>query len=139
MWNTLSAAIITMIQSSSEIQTTAIFDYAKSKMEDYPTITVTPSENQEPLFADTDRRQRTYNFAIRVYQERMEQGEESSERIMRTLVDDLIAIFDADIYLGATLQGRGYARPIPSTWQYVQGEQVNTRMAEIILSCVVIQ
>lgn len=139
MWNTLSAAIVNMIKTSNEIETTAVFDYAKSKMTDYPTITVTPSDNQEPLFADNVRRQRTYNFAIRVYQERAEQGEEASERIMRTLVDDLIAIFDADIYLQTTLEGRGFARPIPSTWQYVQGEQVNTRMAEIILSCVVIQ
>lgn len=139
MWNTLSAAIIAKIQGSSEIETTAVFDYAKSKMTDYPTITVTPADNQEPLFADTTRRQRTYNFAIRVYQERQEQGEEASERIMRTIVDDLITIFDADIYLNTALEGRGFARPIPSTWQYVQGEQVNTRMAEIILSCVVIQ
>lgn len=139
MWNTLSAAIVNMIKTSNEIETTAVFDYAKSKMTDYPTITVTPSDNQEPYFADSVRRGRTYNFAIRVYQERSEQGEEASERIMRTIVDDLISIFDADIYLQTSLEGRGFAKPIPSTWQYVQGEQVNTRMAEIILSCVVIQ
>lgn len=139
MWNTLSAAIIEKIQGSAEIETTAIFDYGKSKMTEYPTITVTPADNQEPYFADTTRRGRTYNFAIRVYQERPEQGEEASERIMRTIVDDLIAIFDADIYLGTALAGRGFAKPIPSSWAYVQGEQPNTRMAEIILSCVVIQ
>lgn len=139
MWNTLSAAIVNMIKTSGEVDSAAVFDYAKSKMDHYPTITVTPSDNQDPIFADTNRRQRTYNFAIRIYQERMEQGEEASERIMRTIVDDLITIFDADLYLNATLQGRGFAKPIPSIWQYVQGEQVNTRMAEIIISCVVIQ
>jgi len=139
MWNELSAAIIAKIKTSTEVEDAAVLDYAKSKMDKYPTITVTPADNQEAFFADTMRNQRTYNFAIRVYQERLEQGEAESERIMRTLVDDLISIFDGDVYLNDTLAGRGFARPIPSVWQFVQGEQVNTRMAEIILSCVVIQ
>lgn len=139
MWNELSAAIVAMVKTSAEVDSTAVYDYGKSQNLKYPTITVTPSDNQDPIFADTSRRQRTYNFAIRVYQERMEQGEEASERIMRTIVDDLIRIFDADLYLNTTLQGRGFAKPIPSIWQYVQAEQVNTRMAEIIISCVVIQ
>ena len=116
MWNELSAAIVAVIQTSSEIDSDQVFDYAKSKMEHYPCVTVTPLENVETYFADTQRDGRTYNFAIRVYQERMEQGEEASERIMRTIVDDLISKFDADIYLGATLQGRGFCRPIPSRW-----------------------
>ena len=139
MWNELSAAIKTVVQTSSEVDSTQVFDYAKSKMEHYPCITITPLENTENFFADTSRNQRSYNFAIRIYQERMEQGEEDSERIMRTIVDDLISKFDADIYLGATLQGRGFCRPIPNRWSFVQGEQVNTRMAEIIIACVVIQ
>jgi hypothetical protein len=139
MWNDLSAAIVAMIKTSNEVKSSFVYDYAKSQMEGYPTITVTPYENQETFFADTQRNQRSYNFAIRVYQERLDQDEEQSERIMRTLVDDLISIFDADIYLNTTLQGRGFARPIPSVWQFIQGENSNTRMAEIILSCVVIQ
>ncbi len=139
MWNELSAAIVAKVQTSAEVDSAAVYDYGKSKMTHYPSITVTPSDNQDPIFADTSRNQRTYNFAIRVYQERMEQGEGESERIMRTIVDDLITIFDADLYLNDVLRGRGFAKPIPSIWQYVQGEQVNTRMAEIIIGCVVIQ
>ncbi len=139
MWNELSAAIVAKIQTSSEVDSARVYDYAKSKMDGYPTITVTPLDNAETYFADTSRDGRTYNFAIRIYQERMEQGEAESERIMRTIVDDLISKFDNDIYLGATLQGRGFCRPIPSVWSFVQGEQVNTRLAEIILACVVIQ
>lgn len=139
MWNELSAAIVAKVKTSAEVDNAAVFDYGKSKMDHYPTITVTPSENQDAIFADTSRNQRTYNFAIRIYQERMEQGEEASERIMRTIVDDLISIFDADLYLNTVLQGRGFAKPIPSSWAYVQGEQPNTRMAEIIIGCVVIQ
>jgi len=139
MWETLSAAIVAKVKTSSEVDASHVFDYAKTQMDQYPCITVTPSDNADPFFADTVRNSRTYNFAIRVYQERMEQGEQESERIMRILVDSLITIFDGDPYLGTTLQGRGFAKPIPSVWRFVQGEQVNTRMAEIILSCVVIQ
>lgn len=139
MWNTLSAAIVAIIKTSGKVDSAAVIDYAKSKMDHYPTISVTPADNQDAIFADTQRNQRTYNFAIRIYQERMEQGEEAAERIMRTIVDDLITLFDANLYLNTTLQGRGFAKPIPSTWQYVQGELPNTRMAEIIISCVVIQ
>ena len=138
MWNELSDAIVDKIKTSNEVNDAAVFDYAKSKMEKYPTITVTASDNQEPQFADTVRNSRTYNFDIRCYQERADQGEANSERIMRTLVDSLIAIFDADVYLNETLAGRGFARPIPSTWGY-GGEQNNTRIASIMISCVVIQ
>lgn len=139
MWNELSAAIVAKVKTSSEVANAAVLDYAKSKMDHYPTITVTPFDNNEAFFADTSRNQRTYNFAIRVYQERADQGEEESERIMRTIVDDLISIFDADVYLNDTLAGRGYQKPIPSRWSFVQAELTNTRMAEIIISCVVIQ
>lgn len=139
MWNDISAAIVAMIKTSDNVKSAAVYDYAKSGMEHYPTITVTPYENIDPSFADTVRNRREYVFAIRVYQERLEQGEEDSERIMRTLVDDLISIFDADVYLNTTLQGRGFAYPIPSRWTFVQGEQVETRMAEILIRCVVIQ
>lgn len=139
MWDELSSAIVTIIRTSANIDSAAVFDYAKSKMENYPCITVTPYENAEPQFADTSRNRRTYNFAIRVYQERQDQNESDSERIMRTLVDELISLFDANVYLDDHLNGRGFARPIPSVWKFVQGEQANTRMAEIIISCVVIQ
>lgn len=139
MWNTLSAAIKAKIVTSLEIDSAAVFDYAKSKMVKYPSITITPAENQNTSFADTTRRRRSYTFAIRVYQERTEQSESDSERILRTLTDDLIAIFDADLYLNNALQGRGFAHPIPSRWSFVTGEQVNMRMAEILIECVVIQ
>ena len=69
MWNTLSAAIVAMIKTSAEVDSTAVFDYAKSKMTKYPTITVTVAGNQESYFADTSRVGRTYNFNIDIFQE----------------------------------------------------------------------
>ena len=120
MWNTLSAAIVAMIKTSSNVNNSYVYDYALSSFDGFPAITVTPLEDPDPSFADTSRNQRNYSFAIRVYQERLEQGESDSERLMRTLIDDLIAIFDADIYLNTTLQGIGYAKPIPSRWSFIQ-------------------
>lgn len=139
MWQTLSDAIVAKVQTSAFVADEHVYDYAKSGMDGYPTVTVTPFENPDAIFADTDRNRRTYNFAVRCYQERTESSEEESERLMRQLVDDLIQRFDADIYLNTALQGRGFAMPIPSRWSFVQGEQVKTRLAEIIVSCVVIQ
>lgn len=145
MWDTLSSAIKTVILGADLIDSNRVFEYAKTQMDNYPCITITPSDVADPNFADTARNQRTYVFSIRVFQERLEiKGatagqlpEEAAERIMRQLVDNLISLFDADAYLGNTLAGRGFCRPIPSRWGYV-GEQVNTRSAEILLECVVI-
>ena len=125
MWNTLSAAIKAKVQTSTNVDSAAVFDYAKTNMQKYPVVTITPAENQNTSFADTTRRRRSYTFAVRVYQERTERDEESSERILRTLVDDLITIFDADIYLDNALAGRavdlpndaGHGRPISKEQQ----------------------
>lgn len=138
MWNALSAAIVAMIKTSSEVDSTAVYDHAKSKLTKYPTITVTAAGNQESYFADTSRVGRTYNFNVDVYQERFEQGEDNAERILRTIIDDLISIFDADVYLQTALEGRGFAKPFNGDWGYT-GEQLNTRSARIVIACQVIQ
>lgn len=137
MWNDLSAAIVAKVKTSSEIKNSAVLDHAET-ITQYPTIHVTAAANQESYFADTDRVGRTYNFNIDIYQERGDQGKDNAERILRTIVDDLITIFDADIYLSDTLRGRGYAKPFNGEWGYT-GEQLNTRSARIVIACVVIQ
>lgn len=150
MWEELSTAIVAIIQGSgiADIKTTNVFGYPKSRFDGYPAITVYPAQNVDTSFADTQRNRRTYVFSIRVYQERAERGEEAAERIMRGLVDSLVTLFDANPYLNAsiidddstgTLEGRGFCRPIPSSWAFIQGEQTDTRVAEILLECVVIQ
>lgn len=138
MWNELSAAIVNIIKTSSEVDPTQVYDYAKPNMSHYPTITVTGGGNTEAAFADTNRNTRTYNFNIDVYQERFEFGEDKAEEVVRNVVDDLIRLFDANVHLNDTLLGRGYAKPINGDWGYT-GEQLNTRSARIIISCEVIQ
>lgn len=137
MWNDLSDAIVAKIKTSSEVKNSAVLDHAET-ITQYPTIHVTAAENQEAQFSDTERVQRAYNFNIDIYQERDDQGKTNAERILRTIVDDLITIFDADLYLNDVLRGRGFARPINGAWGYT-GEQLNTRSARIVIACVVIQ
>lgn len=140
MWDELSAAIINVIAGSSKVDSSvAVFDYAKTNLSAYPCITVTPSDNTAQ-FGDTNRNQRSYIFSLRIYQERTKTGEKLSEQIMRQLADSLITLFDANPYLdNQRLSGRGFCRPIPSVWKYAQAEQIDVRVAEILLEAVVIQ
>lgn len=138
MWETLSAAIVTMVKTSSFVDSALVFDYGKSDIGGFPAVTVTPSD-AKATFGDNVRIQREYTFSIKCYQERLNQGEDKSEQIMRQMVDDLIRIFDADTYLLTTLDGRGFAYPIPSAWSFVQGENINLRVAEVLITAVVVQ
>ena len=138
MWQTLSAAIVAKVATSSYIESSLIFDYAKTNLDGFPAVTVVPSTG-DGVFADTVRNRRSYIFSIKVYQEQLEQGREDSERIMRTIVDDLIDKFDADSYLDNALQGRGYAKPIPGNWDFILGENTVQRVAEILIDCQVIE
>lgn len=138
MWNTLSNAIVNKIKESSEVDSTAVFDYAKSQITEYPAITVTASDNANPSFADTVRNRRSYVFSVKIYQEMTEKSEQDAERILRTLVDDVIDLFDTDRYINDALAGRGFAFPIPSVWRFIQSEQATARMAEVLIECVVI-
>lgn len=139
MWQELSTGIKAIVVQCTKIDSAYVYEYAKNNINGYPAVTITPSDGDGD-FADTRRNKRTYTFSVRVHQERTKAGDEKSERIMREIVDDLIELFDANYYLdGARLQGRGFARPIPSTWAFVQTEQSDVRVAEILIACSVIQ
>lgn len=144
MWDELSGGVINLLNTLSTVDhNVAIFDYAMTNIPAYPAITVTPSDNTAQ-YADTRRNERSYIFSIKCYQERVKAGEQLSELIVRQLVDSAITLFDANPLLDQVngfgrLNGRGYCRPIPSVWKYIQSEQVDVRMAEILLECVVIQ
>ena len=138
MWNDLSDAIVANIKDCSKFNDENVFDYAVSNASAYPYATVTIAANQDSYFADTSRVGRTYNFAVDIFQERVEQGSDNSERIMRTILDELITIFDADVYLNTVLQGRGYAKPFNGDAAYT-GELLNTRSVRLIIACQVIQ
>lgn len=138
MWNELSAAIAAKVATSVNIDAGNIFEYPKTNLDGYPAVTVTPKDGAGE-FGDTARNRRTYIFSVKVYQEQLEQGRVDTERILRTIIDELITIFDADSYLNSHLAGRGFAKPMPSSWDYIFGENSATRVAEILIECVVMQ
>lgn len=139
MWQELSDGIKAVILNSNLVEADYVFDDPASNISGYPAITISAADG-DGEFADTARNRRTYIFNVKCYQERIEQGSAGAESIMRALVDDLIELFDANTYLdNDRLQGRGWVRPIPSQWAFIQGEQVDTRVANILIACVVIQ
>lgn len=139
MWDSLSEHIGNVLRQSTLASGSAIFDYAKSSFTEYPAITYCPADG-DGEFADTTRNKRNYIFSIKCYQERTEMTEQTSEQTLRNLIDELITLFDSQTYLdGDFLHGRGWVKPIPSTWAFIQGEQINMRVAEILIGCVVIQ
>lgn len=116
MWNTLIAAVKTKVLESNEVNNAYVYEYRRSTFDGFPAVTISPAGIGNNVFADTERNRRTYVVSIRVYQERPEQSDPEAERIVRTIADDLITLFDADIYLGAALQGRGFVKPIPGNY-----------------------
>jgi hypothetical protein len=144
MWESLSAGIMNLLGTLTTVDTgIAIYDYGKTNIPAYPAITVTP-HGGPAVFGDIRRNQRSYIFSIKAYQERLAMGEQQAEATMRALIDSMITLFDANVYLDdlngyGRLQGMGYCKPIPSDWKYQLGEQIDVRVAEILLECVVIQ
>lgn len=145
MWDDLSNGIVATLQDGIDrdvvagVKSASIYDYEPGLTTAYPAISVVPSDSPAK-FADTQRNQRTYTFSIKCLQERKEFGAQKAERVQRQLVDELLTLFDSSRYLyGDQLQGRGYVEAAPSRWAYIQTEQVDVRMAEILLACVVIQ
>jgi len=128
-WTQLSTLIVAKCQTSGLVQSTSVFDYEKATFDNYPAITVTPSDNTAD-FADTSRNYIYYTFSIKCYMERLETTAEVAESTLRALVDDLIQKFNADPTLGGQLVS-GYSKPIPSVWGYRQGDEPLDRVAEI--------
>lgn len=139
MWNDLIDAAKDIVDTSTYLH--EVFDYRRSTFDKYPACTISPADTIDPLFADTQRNQRTYVIEITVYQERKEQGDSNAERILRTIADDLITKFDANPYLNDTIRGRGFAKPIPGAFLAPpdNGEYPDTIALKIFLECVVIQ
>jgi hypothetical protein len=135
-YNNLVAQIKALVLTSSLVDPSHVYDYAATNVSGYPAIRIYPA-NGIGSFADTARNRRTYYITIQVLQERGEQGEDESERIMRLLVDDLIAIFDARANI--TLNNAcNFARPIPAQWGFEGEEQPDVRVANILIECIAI-
>lgn len=145
MWDNLSSSIVATITNGisggtvTGVAAADVLDYEKNILDNYPSITVVAADSPAD-FADTARNSRQYTFSIKCLQERKEFGAQKAERVLRQLTDELLTLFDTSRYLlGNNLQGRGFVHAAPSRWAYIQSDQIDVRLAEILLVCEVIQ
>ena len=133
-FNNLVAQIKTIVQTSTNVRAANVYDYAATNISGYPAIRIFPAD-VTGSFSDVARNRRSYFIMVQVLQERGEQGEQGSEEIMRTLVDELIGIFDAraNLTLNNACQ---FARPIPLKWGFDNPEQPDVRVANILIECI---
>lgn len=130
----ISAAVATKMRSVSGLH--AVYEYEIDKPEDgkYPFATITPQAFSGE-FGDTIRNIRTYELAVRIYQERTEAGigNEKAERLIREMTDEVLTAFDMDTTLSGIAK---FVRPVRGNLQYIGRETGDTRVAEFILECV---
>jgi hypothetical protein len=133
-FNNLVAQIKTLVQTGVNIDPNYVYDYAATNISGYPAVRIYPAE-VNGSFSDVARNRRSYYIVIQVLQERQEQNQAESERIMRVLVDELIAIFDDrnNITLNNACK---FARPIPMKWSFEGEEQPDVRVANILIECI---
>lgn len=128
---TVSSLILAKLQTVSGLN--AVYEYqpAKSDNGKYPYASVTPVTFAGE-FADTIRNKRTYEFAVRVFQERNKAtfGNEKAERIMRELIDAILTAFDNDTTLNGAVK---WITPVRGDLSYEVSEVGDTRICEIIL------
>lgn len=140
-FTTVSNELVSILEGISALQ--EVHNYEKSAFRGYPAVTVVPSENESD-FEATQERQRVLAFRLRFYvevisdrQEVTGEGLKEADRIMRTVLDDVIDEFDKPA--NARLSGNAdtaakkvlYVEPVPSSWEYDSDRKM--RMAEILL------
>lgn len=130
------AAIVSILQTNI---TTAnvVYNYIEPNPSGYPAIMVEYYDGQGE-FADTGRNRRSRVYRITCMQERVKVGPKEAERILASLVDQIIGIFDdrTNLRLSNTCD---FAYPIPSKWGYIQAPDIDVRTAEILLEAITLE
>lgn len=108
-----------------------VYNYVETNPGGYPSISIEAFDGNGQ-FLDTSRNRRARMFRIICMQERVIVGASEAERIMRSLVDQIISTFDSRTNLNLN-NSCDFAIPIPSKWGYVQAPDIDVRSAEIII------
>lgn len=121
------------LTSLSKIQ--SFYNYEASNIEGSPALTLTPSAN-ESEYSSTSENRRVYGFVLRLYVDRPSgnSNEQTAEKAMRDLVDDVLNRLDYNHQLNNIPATTGYTflfmEAAPSRWGYSGREQIQ-RVAEI--------
>lgn len=124
------AAIVAILRANIT-KAKEVNDYAKRNPAGYPAINV-ESYDGSGVFADTGRNRRKRIYRIVCMQERIKVNASEAERIITSLVDQIITVFDdrANLNLNNTAD---FAYPIPGKFGYIQAPDIDVRTAEILI------
>lgn len=103
------------------------YDHEPKELLQYPAATLTALSHAD-AFADLAANNREFVFTIRVYY-RTEDAS-SAERVVRSIVDDIIAAIESDVTLRGTCD---YAKPTGGTWAFGERE-VPVRYCQITIA-----
>ena len=126
--STLSGAIVTKLQTVSELNGVYNYEVAQPTNGQYPFATVS-IRNGTGVFGSNQRNIRKYTFTINVYQERTKaaMGSENAETVIRTLIDSILTAFDNDIRLGGACL---WVEPLSYDANYIDREIGDTRIVQ---------
>lgn len=101
----LLVTLITGIESGGNSIFGSISDVATGDFAKYPAVVIRPT-NGEGNYVDTARNERTFTFAVDLYQEQSPEGKTKTEStdIMENAVDQILIAFDQDKTLGNEVQ-----------------------------------
>jgi hypothetical protein len=134
-YNDIKAGIITVLQATTKVK--QIYNFEQIQPAGYPTINVFPTDG-DAQFLDTSRVRRQFMFTCQLLQERLEVGPSEAERIMTSLVDQVISIFDdaTNTTLNNTVI---FCHPVKNKWGYLNVPDADVRSCEITLIAEVAQ
>ena len=113
-----------------------VYDYERSDNEGFPCVHLTGGLDFVSEILDNARDKRTYDFNLRIIQERLpqEKGGSEADRILRAVVADILTAFDADNDLGVS----GVLRTTPSVGVSGYLKENTERVIDIKLSVEVV-
>lgn len=127
----ISGKIVTMLGGITGLF--GVYDYEPDKPTDgkYPFATVSVGDF-DGRFGDNQRNERIYTFIVRVYQERVNFGNEKAERLVREIADEVLTLFDNNTTLDGMVK---FVKPLSGNFDYVDREIGDTRIIEFVLEC----
>lgn len=128
----ISTKLKTMIGSISSIN--GVYDYAQTDVTSYP-YAVVKFDGSNADFGDTIRNIRHYEFMVILYIDRNQAsvGNEKAERLLRSITDEIITMFDNNTTLDNLVQ---MVQPISISTSFQNTDIGDTRVCEIVIDCI---
>lgn len=94
----IAAKLATLLDTDNESIFGAILEYASSKFDEYPAVTILPTGGSQGEMKDTGRNIRVFSFDVSIYQEQTNAGKTQQEAntVMTDICDRVLQAFDQD-------------------------------------------